>query len=224
MDGCPFCYARLIDNLRLFTMLTTLVLDIGNVICDWNPDGLVATAFDIEEDRERALDVTVRNPDWLELDKGTISVEEAVKRAQARTTLDPAGIARIYANLCISLTALPGTMAAMHKAKAANIPIYILSNMPAHAWKYLSKTYDCWDACEGVLVSCDVGLIKPDRAIYQCLCDTFSLTPEECVFVDDMAENIEAAKAFGLQGMQLTDKHAGGKALDELIAKIVAGR
>lgn len=205
-------------------MLTTLVLDIGNVICDWNPDGLVATAFDAADEQQSALDVTVRNPDWLALDRGEINIEEATKRAQARTSLDPAGIAKIYTNLCTSLTALPGTMTAMHKAKAANIPIYILSNMQAHAWEHLAKTYDCWDACEGVLVSCDVGLIKPDQAIYQCLCDTFSLIASECVFVDDMAENIEAAKEFGMQGVQLTDKHAGGKVVDDLIAEILAGR
>jgi len=205
-------------------MLTTIVLDIGNVICDWNPDGLVATAFDTEADREAALDVTVRNPDWLALDRGTMSVEEATQRAQARSSLDPEGIAKIYLNLCTSLEALPETMAAMHRAKAHDIPIYILSNMQAHAWQHLAKTYDCWDACEGVLVSCDVGLIKPDPAIYQCLCDTFSLNAEECVFVDDMAENIEAAIEFGLQGVQLTDKHAGGKVVDELIEQILAAR
>lgn len=205
-------------------MLTTLVLDIGNVICDWNPDGLVATAFNTPSEQQAALDVTVRNPDWLTLDRGTISVEEATQRAQARTNLDPDGIAKIYTNLCASLTALPATMAAMKKAKAANIPVYILSNMQKHAWEHLANTYDCWDACEGVLVSCDVGFIKPERAIYQCLCDTFSLTAKECVFVDDMAENIEAARAFGLQGVQLTDKQAGGQVVDDLIAQILAAR
>ncbi|MDB4224126.1 HAD family phosphatase [Granulosicoccus sp.] len=205
-------------------MLTTLVLDIGNVICDWNPDGLVATAFDTEADREAALDVTVRNPDWLALDRGAISVAEATQRAQARTTLDPVGIAKIYTNLCTSLEGLPESMAAMHRAKELDIPIYILSNMQTHAWEYLAKTYDCWDACEGVLVSCDVGLIKPDPAIYQCICDTFKLTASECVFVDDMAENIEAAIEFGMQGVQLTDKHAGGTVIDSLIDQIVAAR
>jgi putative hydrolase of the HAD superfamily len=74
------------------------------------------------------------------------------------------------------------------------------------------------------LVSCEVGLIKPDPAIYQCICDTFSLVAEECVFVDDMAENIEAAIAFGMQGVQLTDKHAGGAVVDDLIAQILAAR
>jgi HAD superfamily hydrolase (TIGR01509 family) len=75
-----------------------------------------------------------------------------------------------------------------------------------------------------VLVSCDVGLIKPDPAIYQCICDTFKLTASECVFVDDMAENIEAAIEFGMQGVQLTDKHAGGTVIDSLIDQIVAAR
>ncbi len=205
-------------------MLNNLILDIGNVICDWNPDGLVASAFESAEEQQAALKVTVGNPDWLALDRGQLSVDDAIVRAQARTDLDPEGIAQIYANLCTSLLALPNTMTAMHKAKAAGVPIYILSNMQSHAWEYLQKTFDCWDACEGVLVSCDVGLIKPDEAIYQCLCDTFSLTPESCVFVDDMAENIEAAIAFGMQGVQLTDKHAGGTVVDDLVAKIVANR
>jgi len=205
-------------------MLANLILDIGNVICDWNPDGLVSTAFDTDAERQEALRVTVGNPDWLALDKGEISVEQAIKNARERTSLNPEGIAKIYESLCRSLIALPSTMEAMHRAKAAGIPVYILSNMQAHAWEYLAETYDCWDACEGVVVSCDIGLIKPDPAIYQHLCDKFSVTPESCVFVDDMAENIEAARAFGMQGVQLTDKHDGGRVVDELVAKIVSER
>lgn len=212
------------DNRYALNMLNNLILDIGNVICDWNPDGLVASAFDTKEEQDAALKVTVQTPDWLELDRGTLSVEDAIKRAQARTDLNPEGIAQIYANLCTSLLPLQGTMDAMHKAKAAGVPIYILSNMQHHAWAHLQEAYDCWGACEGFLISCEVGLIKPDKAIYQCLCDTFSVTPESCVFVDDMAENIDAAIAFGMQGVQLTDKHAGGGVVDELVEKILAGR
>ncbi len=204
-------------------MLNNLILDIGNVICDWNPDRLMSTAFTNPADQAEAFSVTVNSPDWLELDKGTMTVDEATARAQARTQLDPAGIAQIYTNLGESLQALPETMTAMHKAKAAGVPIYILSNMQTHAWEHLEKTYDCFGACAGVVVSCDIGLIKPDRAIYQHLCDEFSVTPQSCVFVDDMAENIAAAQAFGMQGVQLTDKHAGGVVVDELVGKIVGG-
>lgn len=205
-------------------MLNNLILDIGNVICDWNPDGLAASAFDAPHEQREALSVTVGNPDWLALDRGTLTLEEAIERAQARTSLNPQGIARIYANLCTSLLPLPGTMDAMHRAKAQGIPIYILSNMQVHAWNYLESTFDCWKACQGVVVSCDAGFIKPEPAIFQHLCDKFSVTPESCVFVDDMAENIEAARAFGMQAVQLTDKHAGGLLVDELVARILAER
>lgn len=206
------------------TMLSNLILDIGNVICDWNPDGLVASVFTDPDEQAEALSVTVGNPDWLMLDRGTISVKEAIVRAQARTKLNPSGIAQVYENLGSSLTALPETFAAMHRAKALDVPIYILSNMQTHAWEHLERTYDCWSACAGVVVSCDTGLIKPEDAIYQHLCDRFLVTPESCVFVDDMAENIEAAREFGMQGVQLTNKHEGGQVVDVLVAKIVGER
>lgn len=205
-------------------MLSNLILDIGNVICDWNPKGLMASAFADPAEQAEALSVTVGNPDWLEMDRGTLSVEDAVARAQARTALNQAGIAQIYKNLGASLIALPDTMAAMHRAKASDVPIYILSNMSAHAWDYLKQNHDCWDACEGVIVSCDTGFIKPEEAIYKHLCERFSLTPESCVFVDDMAENIEAAQKYGMQGVQLLNKNEGGQVVDALVEKILAVR
>lgn len=205
-------------------MLRHLILDIGNVICDWNPDGLVSRTFSTAEDKAEALSVTVNTPDWLMLDRGTMTVDEAIGRAQARTQLPPEAIASVYANLCESLTELKTTTEAMRRAKAAGVPVYILSNMHAHAWAYLEKTYDCWDYCDGVVVSCDIGLIKPEPAIYQHLCDRFSVAPESCVFVDDLKENIEAAIEFGMQGVQLTDKHSGGEVIDRLVQTIVAQR
>lgn len=205
-------------------MLRHLILDIGNVICDWDPDRLVSQTFDTAQDQAEALSVTVNTPDWLMLDRGTLALNDAIHRAQARTQLPGHKIAEVYANMSESLTELTGTTEAMRRAQAANVPIYILSNMQSHAWDYLNKSYSCWSYCDGVVVSCDVGLIKPEPAIYQHLCERFSVTPESCVFVDDMKVNIDAAIAFGMQGVQLTDKHAGGEVIDELVARIVGQR
>lgn len=205
-------------------MLKNLILDIGNVICDWNPDALIGSAFSHPADQQEALKVTVEHADWLALDKGIMTREEGIARAQARTSLNPDGIASIYDNLGASLLALPATMAAMHRARAAGVPIYILSNMPKHAWDHLAAHHDCWEDCEGVVVSCECQYIKPEVEIYQHLCERFSLTPESCVFVDDMAKNTQAAIAFGMQAEQLTDKHAGGELVDSLVGRILAGQ
>jgi len=201
-------------------MLKNLILDIGNVICDWNPEALAGLTFDTPADQAEALRVTVNTPDWLALDRGDMSVDEAIRRAQARTHLDDEDIASVYDNLCVSLVGLPQSMAAMARAHERDVPMYILSNMQAHAWEHLAKTYDCFGLCTGVVVSCEARLIKPDPAIYQHLCSKFGLRAQECVFVDDMKENIDAAIMFGMQGEQLLDKHNGGEMIDSLVERI----
>ncbi len=205
-------------------MLSNLILDIGNVICNWNPDGLVARTFDNPADQQEALRVTVNTPDWLALDRGDMSLDEAIWRAQARTDLAAADIASVYDNLSASLTALPSTMEAMARARDQDVPMYVLSNMQAHAWEHLEKTYECFGWCSGFVISCEARLIKPDPAIYQHVCDKFSVEPASCVFVDDMKENIDAAIAFGMEGVQLTDKFNGGKVIDALVERIVGLR
>jgi len=205
-------------------MPSNLILDIGNVICNWNPDGLVGRTFDDPADQQEALRVTVNTPDWLALDRGEMTLDEAIWRAQARTHLDDKDIASVYDNLCVSLEALPESMAAMARARDQGVPMYILSNMQAHAWEYLQETFECFSWCKDVVVSCEAGLIKPDPAIYQHVCDKFSVTPESCVFIDDMKENIDAAIAFGMEGVQMTDKFSGGEVIDAVVSRIVAAR
>jgi len=153
-----------------------------------------------------------------------MSLDEAIWRAQARTHLNDADIASVYDNLCTSLSALPASMAAMEKAYEQQVPMYILSNMQTHAWQYLQQSYPCFGWCTGVVVSCEAGLIKPDPAIYQHLCDKFSVSPQSCIFIDDMKENIDAAIAFGMQGVQMTDKHNSGEVIDAAVKQILGER
>jgi len=205
-------------------MLKNLILDIGNVICNWNPDGLVAQTFSDPQDQAEALRVTVQNKDWLALDRGVIDLEDAIARAQARTHLKPHDIASVYDNLFASLEPLHSSFDAMRRARDAKVPMYILSNMHAHTWQCLKANYECFSWCSGVAVSCEANLIKPEPAFYQYLCDRYSLTPASCVFVDDMKENIDAAIEFGMQGVQLTDRFNGGVVIDELADRIVKNR
>ena len=53
---------------------------------------------------------------------------------------------------------------------------------------------------DGVLISADYKLLKPEKEIYLALYDKFSLKPEECYFIDDVQKNIDGAKATGMDG------------------------
>ena len=53
---------------------------------------------------------------------------------------------------------------------------------------------------DGVIISADHKLLKPEKEIYEKLYETFGLNPSECFFIDDVAANIEGAAATGMQG------------------------
>lgn len=203
-------------------MIKNLILDIGNVIGEWNPERLSASVFDSPEDQAAVLEATVKHSDWLDLDRGTITLDDAIANAQARTHLDKQKVAQLYHNLPVSLTPIESTMSAMQRAADVGVPMYILSNMQVHAWEYLHKTHACFSLCAGVVVSCDTGLIKPDPKIYAHLTDQFSLKPAECIFIDDMPENVEAARACGWEAEQLSDTDKGGELIDSIIRRITS--
>lgn len=64
------------------------------------------------------------------------------------------------------------------------------------------------DFFDGVMVSSDVHLIKPDTRIYELLCRTYDLKPQECIFIDDRPENVEAAERVGMKGIVFTGDYA----------------
>ena len=201
-------------------MLQNIILDIGNVICEWNPDKLGASVIDDPALVSEIMQDTAGHEDWLALDRGTLELEDAISRAQERSRLDPESVRKVYENLPGSLSEIVTTTAAMRRASAANVPMYILSNMHRHSWNYLNANHACFAWCSGVVVSCDTGHIKPEEGIYRYLFETFSLTPESCVFIDDMPENIEAAQALGMQGHVLENLGDGGPLIDKLVEQI----
>ena len=201
-------------------MLQNIILDIGNVICEWNPGKLGASVFNDPEKISEIIQDTAGHADWLALDRGTLELEEAIARAQQRSRFDPESVRKVYENLPRSLSEIVTTTAAMRRASAANVPMYILSNMHRHSWHYLEAHHECFALCTGVVVSCDTGHIKPEEGIYRYLFETFSLNPESCVFIDDMPENIEAAQALGMQGHVLENLDDGGPLIDKLVEQI----
>jgi len=88
--------------------------------------------------------------------------------------------------------------------KAASVPLYALSNWSAETYPVARGRYDFLDWFDGVLISGDVGVTKPDPRIFDELCDRFGLAPARTVFVDDRVANVEGARRYGLVAVQFT--------------------
>jgi 2-haloacid dehalogenase len=100
---------------------------------------------------------------------------------------------------------IDGTADVADELRAAGVPTYILSNASAETWPFAVERFPFLGSFDGVLLSGEVGLAKPDPEIFDELCRRFDLRPEATVFIDDRAANVEAARALGFVGHHFSD-------------------
>lgn len=94
----------------------------------------------------------------------------------------------------------------LYALKRKQYPLYILSNQSHETYLLLKNKYpDIMALFDGIVISAEVHFIKPDEHIYQYLLATYNLNPGSCIFIDDQQENIEAARACGIQSILYTN-------------------
>lgn len=89
--------------------------------------------------------------------------------------------------------------------KLAGKNIYYLTNVGQSAFEKRQQS-SIFKYFDGGVASCEVGIRKPDPAIYQELIKKYNLDPEDTVFIDDKLENVETARQLGLWGIQYLEK------------------
>lgn len=92
--------------------------------------------------------------------------------------------------------------AALFKKLARKRPVYLLSNTNALHWEHIKKRYAFAREATGAVLSFEVGVRKPERAIYAAAWAAAGAAPEECLFIDDLAENVAGAKAAGMRALR----------------------
>jgi len=180
-----------------------VIFDLGGVVLDWRPQDLLNRFYGGQSDdvRERVRRAVFDHPDWLDLDRGTLSHAEAVPRFAARCGRDADEIARLMRAVRDSLQPIPETVTLMRELAAAGVPLYCLSNMHAEIAAWLLRTHDFWPVFRGVVFSADERLIKPEPEIFERLLQRHGLSAAQTAFVDDHPANIEAARRLGLHAV-----------------------
>jgi len=179
-----------------------IVFDLGGVVVAWNPTDIIERAVADPATRPIAMQHIMKHPDWLELDRGTLELDDAIRRATERSGLDEWLVRAVVESVPASLVANDETVALMRRVKAAGNALYVLSNMPTGSMAYLEQRYDFWHLFNGAVISSRVHYCKPEREIYEHLLETYDLVPAETVFIDDVAVNVEGARAVGMRALQ----------------------
>lgn len=182
--------------------IKNVVFDMGNVLMLFDGPYFSAQFTEGEGDAAALQRALFGSPAWNLLDSGTISYDTMLRVARAH--LDE----RLWPNLdaCFAGWAAYSTPIEQTNALAAELKregygIYLLSNAGTRIHDQLSHM-PAWELMDGAVVSGEERLMKPDPAIYRLLCERYELLPEECLFVDDNADNCEGARVAGMRAVR----------------------
>ena len=134
---------------------------------------------------------------WDEYDRGALSIDEVKEEICRFRNCDPETCNRMVDEAIGKQQEIPSTKQLIGELRAAGYHLYVLSNMSREFIDFLRRQ-PVYDHFEGEVVSCEVGVIKPEPEIYELLLSKYGLDPAETLFIDDRPANLEAAAAFGL--------------------------
>ena len=183
-------------------MIRNVVFDMGQVLIRWQPAVLTQRLGLSQEDDALLTRELFQNVEWVMLDRGVITPEEVTRRVCARLPERLHGtVARLTSSWWeIYLDPVPGMAELVGQLKAAGCGIYLLSNASVALRTYFPRIPGS-EYFDGLMVSAEEKLVKPQPEIFRLLCDRFHLKPEECVFVDDSPANVESAILTGMDGL-----------------------
>ncbi|MBC8507016.1 MAG: HAD family phosphatase [Anaerolineales bacterium] len=185
--------------------IENIVFDLGGVLIEWNPERIIAGFTDDPELSQTLMVSIFDHPDWAAKDRGTYSETELTQRFAQRTGLSVGDITELMLAIKNSLLLMPDTLPLMDELRTKGYTLYCLSNMPVEHYVHLKNKCDFWDKFEGIVISGQVNMVKPEPEIYQYLLSEYQLDPATCVFIDDSPKNIEVARSIGMNGIVFTD-------------------
>lgn len=182
-------------------MIKNIVFDMGQVMIRWQPEIYLDYLEVTGEDRAQLLLQVFHSVEWVQLDRGSISLEAAAEAMRNRL---PGHLHEAVWNGCIDwyrwpMVPMPGMAELVQELKGKGYGIYLLSNcsLPLRQHAHRIPGIEVFD---GIFISSEHRLLKPQHEIFEKFFDTFKLTPEACFFVDDAVTNIEGALECGMEG------------------------
>ena len=193
-----------------------VVFDLGGVLIDWDPRHLYRKLFADDEAAMEDFLATVCTREWHRHHDAGRSFAEGARILKARHP-DKAALIDAFGARQDEMMAGPiaGTVEILEALCLRGTPLYALSNWPAEGFPLARERFDFLGWFRGIVISGEVGAIKPQPRIYQALIERFAIEPRSAVFIDDSEVNAAAARPFGFHAIHFTSPAA---LRDELVA------
>ncbi|MCR5536952.1 MAG: HAD family phosphatase [Succinivibrio sp.] len=196
--------------------IKNVVFDFGGVLIDWNPRHFYKDVFHDDEKMEYFLNNVTTSAWNSQMDKGR-SFDDCIRELckQFPEYSDEIKMYKTGWTKMISGEIPEGVQLLQAVKKSGQYVTYGLTNWSAETFPYAFSHFKFMQEFEGIVVSGEEKMIKPDKGIFLTLFERYHLDPEECLFIDDNTKNIETAKSRGMTCVHFGDDHA--KAVTEVL-------
>ena len=179
-----------------------VVFDLGGVLLDWNPRHLYRKLFPGDEAAMEDFLANVCTVEWNERQDAGRTFAEAHAELMPRHA-DKAHLIEAFGKRFDEMIAGPiqGTVDILADLKRAGVPRYALTNWSAETFPPARERYEFLSWFDGIVVSGEEGVVKPDARIFRILLERFRIPAREAVFIDDNPANAAAAQALGIHGI-----------------------
>lgn len=188
-----------------------ILFDMGNVLVTYNPEWVIRHYTEDEELIREVKNIVFNSQEWFLLDAGLIEEEKAERNWMERLSSDKA---RELAHLSFqnwhlyNMKVIPGTAEMIRALKENGKEIYLLSNASLRLLSIYKEVIPAVECFSGIFYSAPHKCVKPQDIIYERFLKEYSLNPADCFFIDDLEENISAAKAVGISGAVMKSRTA----------------
>jgi 2-haloacid dehalogenase len=182
--------------------VTAVVFDLGGVVVDWDPRHLYRQLFTENHELDTFLD-EICTLAWHAQHDGGRPMAETIPLLVEQHPAYASEI-RAWRKRYVDMIAgyVDGIPELIDELRALGLPLYALTNMPADVLGELLAAHPVLAGFDGMVVSGEELVMKPDPEIYRRLATRFGLVPHQTVFVDDVAANVDAAWELGFRAVR----------------------
>ncbi|MCR4655164.1 MAG: HAD family phosphatase [Lachnospiraceae bacterium] len=198
-------------------MIQNLIFDVGSVLIGYRWKEMLTLDFGIEESHAEELGHRLfEDPIWKYYDRGVVDTDELTDHYCRLYPDDSATIKRMILEGERMMVPRDTLWKRIEERKEQGFKIFILSNYSKFLFEKHTEPIPFMNTLDGMVISYEVHMLKPESGIYEHLLKKYSLVPEECLFFDDRLENVEAAEKMGIHSVQVTSEDMLIRELEKL--------
>lgn len=185
-----------------------IILDMGNVLLEWNKDKILKAVAKTQKDY-LILDKSIfQSGLWERLDLGALTREELVDKVLSLLgDCYREKVEEVIWNWPAYIDIYTEVFPLLVRLKEKGHRIFVLSNTSPVFYELLKDQLAPLEKIlDGFVLSCDIKAIKPDRKMFEEILCKYQLDPANCVFFDDIADNTKMAETLGIKAYQVKQR------------------